>query len=295
MKKFKYLIIISAFIFLVGAGLALAQTSSGTILPPPQTGNTPGASTDITPLPPVPSDEIGQNPNGGNDRYPLPPQKEGGGAQVQNGNNTQGDQNLDQNTQNKIQGLKAQMDIIKQKIQSLRDAAMQKLQGLKDKITNEKNKAKAKAKQDIVSGREEALVRFDDTIQRIEDQRTKVEKQVSKMEGQGTVISDEIKGLSVTAESKLNDARAKVVEINTLLAKSINQLSKEDKTKLQTLTKDTQGLIKDAQKALNDEVFGLRKLINPNAQPPVTPNPETAPGTSDVPTPGTSTSSTTTQ
>ena len=295
MKKIFYLLIINTLLVFC-VSFAHAQ-DSGTILPPPQAGTTLDSYTNPSPTPllPILAGQVGDNQNERN--YPLTSQKINLNSDTSSDNTTVGKENegnkdtLDQATQNQINNLKSQVQGIKDKIDVLRQGAMQKFQDLKDKISTEKNQTKAKAKQAILVGREDALVRFDNAIQRIEDLRVKVEGQVTRMESQGIIVTDDLKGMSITAESKLNDARTKVVEANNLLAKSINQLSKDDKTKLASLTKDIQGLIKDAQKTLNDEVFGLRKLINPNANPPLPTKSDTIPNTGSVSTPTISTSS----
>ena len=174
--------------------------------------------------------------------------------------NTPSDSSYD--TMSRFEKEKRNVETVKEEVQVLREEAIEKLQDLKEKVKNEKDKVKAKVKEEILLGREQALERFDKAIERVENLKVKVEKQTVKMEARGIVIKDDLKNLSLQAESKLNEARAKMVEINDLLAKSTNQLSKEDKAKVVALTKEAQQLIKDAQKMLNEEIFELRKLLN---------------------------------
>jgi|GEM_PF-2371819 len=304
-KKITYLLFISSFVFLLGTFYALAQDSGGTSLPP-GVGTGPGTTVNPpTPTPPIPNTPPEANPLP--KRSPLPPVKNNDGENTNTGDTTLGapvpqgdnlnqnneDQGLDQETQTTISDLKAQMETIKSKINDLRQVAIQKMNALKIKVQTQVNKVKAKTQGDIITGREEALGRFDTAIQRVEDLKIKVENQVTKIESQGTTITDDIKGLSVTAESKLNDARAKVVEINTILAKSTNQLSKDDKTKLTTLTNDTQTLIKDAQGTLNNEVVAIKKLLKISTPPAAENTSDTTPPTTTIPSPGTATSSST--
>ena len=253
MKNSKY-IFITILTFLMGISMVSAQTSSGTILPPPNGGNAPESyDTD-------PNLEKQER-----DRGMLRPASGKEGEEV--------DQNED-TTKKEPRTLRARVEAVREELKELREGTIEKMQELKEKIKAEKNKAKAKIKEEIVLGREQALERFDTAIKKVEESKERVEKQVIKMESQGIVIKDEIKNLSINAESKLNEARGKVVEINSILAKSLNQLSKEDKTKINTLTKETQQTIKDAQKMLNEEVFELRKIINPSVEPIQPPSPE---------------------
>ena len=64
-----------------------------------------------------------------------------------------------------------------------------------------------------------------------------------------------------TAETKLNDAKTKIIDANALLAVSVDKLSEENKAKLKTLAKDIQSLIKEAHKALNDSIKSLKDAV----------------------------------
>ena len=148
-KKITYLLFISAFIFFIGASFALAQDSGGTSLPPPpQTGAIPNTANSLDAATPTQGVNLDQNNNG--------------------------DQGLDQVTQNQISDLKTQVEAIKAKIDALRQAAVQKMDALKTKIQGQANKTKAKTQEAIIIGREQALNNFDTAIQRVEDLKTKV-------------------------------------------------------------------------------------------------------------------------
>lgn len=156
---------------------------------------------------------------------------------------------------------KIEKEKIKEAIKQSREEVKNKMEVLKEKIKEEKNKAKAKIKEERISGREQALERFDEAVKRIDDLKAKVIDQVAKMEAKQTVVPSEIKDLSTLAESKLTTAKAKIVEVNNILASSINELSKENKTKLVALSQEIQTLIKDAHLALNNEIIGLRQIL----------------------------------
>lgn len=160
-----------------------------------------------------------------------------------------------------IRLFKIEAEKIKEGIKQLREEAKSKMEALKEKIKEEKNKSKAKIKEERISGREQALERFDEAVKRMDDLKAKVIDQVAKMEAKNTIIPKEVKDLSILTESKLTAAKAKIVEVNNILASSINELSKENKTKLVTLSQEIQTLIKEAHQTLNDEIIGLRQIL----------------------------------
>lgn len=176
-------------------------------------------------------------------------------------NDTDKENNNEETTENKIKIFRAEREQIKEKVQSIREEAKQKMEDFKEKVKELKDKKKAKLQEERILGREQALERFDKTIEKIETSKDKVATQVSKMEVKGIIIPASVKDLSILAEAKIADAKVKIAEISTVLSSSTNILTKENKTKITTLTTETQALLKEAQKALNDEVLMLRQAL----------------------------------
>jgi hypothetical protein len=134
------------------------------------------------------------------------------------------------------------------------------MDALKAGLKNEKNKAKAKIKELRITGREQALMRFDAAVVRINDLKDKVNAEIVKLDASGIDTTD-AKNFVATAETKLATAQSNIAQASTLLSGSTNQLSAANKTQLQTLAKDTQTLIVDAHQALNDAVNSLKDAV----------------------------------
>ncbi len=135
-----------------------------------------------------------------------------------------------------------------------------KMDALKDSIKNEKDKTKAKIKEAIITGRENALGRFDTVIEKTNSLKDRINDQISKLKTRGIDVGD-AENLMATVETKLTEAQTKIVEVNTLFSDSIDVLSAEDKTNLKTLTEDIQNLLNDAHDALNNTVKSLKDTI----------------------------------
>jgi hypothetical protein len=148
----------------------------------------------------------------------------------------------------------------KKQIESTREEAKNKFNALKEQIKSEKDAVKAKIKELRITGREQALGRFDDAVARIGELKNKVNTQISNFEAKG-VDTTSAKSFVATADTKLTEAKNKVVEINNLLATSINELTLENKTKLRTLTQETQTLIVASHNALKDAIKSLREAV----------------------------------
>lgn len=144
-----------------------------------------------------------------------------------------------------------------QKIEIIRKEAKQKMEDLKVKIKGEKDEVKAKIKEVRITGRENTLKKFDATIEKINNLKERVNAQITKFEAKGVDVAN-AKSFATTAETKLIDAKNKIAEINTLLVASVNELSKTSKAKLKILTKDTQTLIVEVNKALKDATKSLK-------------------------------------
>ena len=146
---------------------------------------------------------------------------------------------------------------IRNQIKSAREQAKQKMEDLKIKIREEKDKIKSEREQTRIDIRERALERFDKIVEKITNLKDRVNSQIVKFEARGVDVVN-AKDFVVTAETKLNEAEAKIAEINVLLSASVGQLTAEEKTTLRTLTQDTQTLVKEAHQALIDAIKSLK-------------------------------------
>ena len=134
------------------------------------------------------------------------------------------------------------------------------MENLRESIKEEKDKVKAQVKENRIIGRENALMVFDNVIARLNLLKERVSAQIAKLEAKG-VDTIEAESLTAEAETKLDAAKVKIIEINTLLAASTDEISAENKTKLKTLRDETQVLIKDARNALKDAIKSLRDAV----------------------------------
>ena len=149
---------------------------------------------------------------------------------------------------------------IQAEIKTRREEVKQNMKDLRDKIKEEKDTVRAKIKELRITGREKALERFDAAVERINGLKVRVDAQITKLEARGVdVINAE--NFVATAEIKLSDAKTKIVEANALLALSIDELGAENRTKLATLAKEVQSLIKEAHRALNDAIKSLKEAM----------------------------------
>lgn len=158
------------------------------------------------------------------------------------------------------EGMKEKRETLREEFKTKREEAKQKMSELREKLKGEKDKAKAKIKELRIAGREKALERFDGAIKRITTLKDKINTHITKLEVKGVNVTD-AKAFLATAQEKLDAADAKTAEINALLATSIDELSKENKTKLRTLAQETQALIKEAHGALKDAVKSLKGQV----------------------------------
>jgi hypothetical protein len=147
-----------------------------------------------------------------------------------------------------------------QKIQAAREEAKQKFEALREALKNEKDAAKAKIKELRLEVRGKFLERFDGAVARMEALEEKVDAAINNLDEKG-VDTSEAQAFEDTAEEKLDEAKDKITEINVLLAKSIDQLTAEDKVSLRTLAKDTQTLLQEVHQALKDAVKSLRQAV----------------------------------
>ncbi len=151
----------------------------------------------------------------------------------------------------------AKIEKMKEGVKTLREEAKNKMEALKETLKNEKDEVKVRAMEVRIVGREKALERFDNAIEKMGDLKDRINSQITKLKAKGVDVAN-AESLMVTAETKLAEAKIKIVEINTLLAGSTNQLSTENKTRLRTLAGEIQTLIKETHQALNDVVKSLK-------------------------------------
>ncbi|HAS81028.1 MAG: Borrelia P83 multi-domain protein [Candidatus Nomurabacteria bacterium GW2011_GWE1_32_28] len=149
---------------------------------------------------------------------------------------------------------------IREEIQTRREEAKTKMEELRTQIGEIKDAAKAKIAEERIVGREKALERFDKVVENINELKNKVNDQITKLEIKGVDITT-AENFVLTSETKLNDAKIKITEINTLLAISVDQLSDTDKTTLKEQIQNIQTLVKEAHQALNDAIKSLRENV----------------------------------
>ncbi|KKP75488.1 MAG: hypothetical protein UR72_C0005G0005 [Parcubacteria group bacterium GW2011_GWC1_35_21] len=158
------------------------------------------------------------------------------------------------------------MKELKAKREAAREALGAKREEVKEEIEKKREEIKLKReeiKTEIEIKREELKQKmrvFDNVIARLNLLKEKVSAQIIKLEAKG-VDTIEAESLTAEAETKLDAAKAKIIEINALLAVSTNEISAENKTKLKTLRDETQVLIKDARNALKDAIKSLRDAV----------------------------------
>lgn len=146
---------------------------------------------------------------------------------------------------------------MQEEIKMIRDASVEKMKSLREEIKKEKDAMKKKTKEARVAGREQALERFTVAVERMNSLKDRVNENIVKFEVKGVDVTD-AKKFVATIETKLSEVKAKVVEANTLLSTSIEQLTKEQKTKLRTLAQEAQTLMKEAHQALNAAIKSLK-------------------------------------
>ena len=148
----------------------------------------------------------------------------------------------------------------KKEFELKREEAKAKFEALKESLKKENDAAKANIKEGRLTGRENALGRFDGAVLRISDLRTKVDAQITKLKAKG-VDTAKAEEFSALAEDKLDEAKTKITDATTLLGTSIEKLTPDQKTKLRTLAQETQTLIKEAHSSLGDAVKSLKEAV----------------------------------
>ncbi len=181
---------------------------------------------------------------------------------VENSDNESEDQdeNTEQEREREREQEKTRLETMKQETENEREQEKTKFEALKESIKNEKDTTKAKAAEERITGREKALERFDTAVEKMNTLKDKVNAQITKLETKGVDTSN-AKNLMVVVEAKLIEINGKITEANALFAGSTNQLTIENKTKLLTLNKDIQKLIKEVHQSFNDAVKSLKQAL----------------------------------
>ncbi|MBI2631309.1 hypothetical protein HYW73_03835 [Candidatus Nomurabacteria bacterium] len=154
----------------------------------------------------------------------------------------------------------AKRDTFRKEFEMKRGEAKAKMEALRASLKTERDAAKAKIKEARIVGREKALERFDGAVLRMTALKEKINSKITALKAKG-VDTTGAEAFVATAETKIDEAKAKIAEANALFGTSIEKLSEENKTTLRTLTKETQALIKEAHKALGDAVKSLKDAV----------------------------------
>lgn len=170
--------------------------------------------------------------------------------------------------------IKAKRDEIQTEIKATREMAKAKMEDLKTKIKEEKDTAKAQIKEIRITGRENALKRFDTAVEKINNLKVRVGEQITKLAAKG-IDTTNTENLVAAVDAKISIIGEKIVAANALFVISTDQLTAENKTALKTLTKEIETLIKDAHKALNDGVKALKDAVKLKIEAERNANPET--------------------
>ena len=156
--------------------------------------------------------------------------------------------------------IKTKRETIHAEIKATRQEAKKEMEQLKAKIKEEKDVIKAEIKQTRITGRENALKRFDAKVLRISELKDKVNAQIVKLEAKGVDVSA-TEDFTETAETKLSDIKAKIAEANAILSNSIDKLTTENKTALRTIIKDIETLLNEARKSLSAGIKSLKEVV----------------------------------
>ncbi len=156
--------------------------------------------------------------------------------------------------------LKKQREEGKQKIEALRREAKGKFEALKEGIKNEKDATKAKIEALRITMREKALVGFDSIADRLSLLEDRITSTIEKLSAKG-IDTEEATDFVDDSNDKLSEAKSKITEVNTLLGTSVNELSAEDKAKLQTLKSEIQTLLQAAHESLKSAVTSLKAAV----------------------------------
>lgn len=156
-----------------------------------------------------------------------------------------------------IQERKEAIKAERERIMSQREESKEKIEKLKESLRMESDQAKAKLKNDRLTNRQNVLKRFDQILNIVEINTQRVNNLITKAEGL-KIDTTKAKDNLLAVETKLKTAETKTSEISALLAISTNEITAEQKAKLQTLKKDFQNSIKEAHELLKNTVKDLK-------------------------------------
>lgn len=160
----------------------------------------------------------------------------------------------------KREEIKTNIEDMRKKNETIRAEAKMKMDALKANIKAEKDKKKATTQELRITGRENALKRFNMAIEKMLALTEKVNTQITRLKAKGVDVTSAA-SFEATAETKLTEAQAKIKEANTLFATSTDELSATDKATLKTLVTDTENLLKETHEALNQAIKSLRDAL----------------------------------
>ena len=173
-------------------------------------------------------------------------------------------QTLQNNTEAEKEAIQKEMNAerekTKQDITAKRGELKTKMEVLRESIKKEKNIAKAKTKTDIITGRENALNRFDQVVGNLTDLKDKINNQIAHLKT-NNVDTTGAEAFIATSETRLNDLRARIVDAHTLFSASLNELTTADKTSLLNITNDIQSITNDIRDTLNNAIQSLKDSI----------------------------------
>lgn len=156
--------------------------------------------------------------------------------------------------------LKADRAEVLEQMRVAREEAKAKFEALRERIKEERDAAKAKIKELRLEVRGKFLERFDGAVARMEALEERVNAAIVRL-GEKGIDTEDAEAFMVTADEKLEEAKEKITELNELLAKSIDQLTAEDKTSLRTLAQETQALLRETHEAIKSAVKSLREEV----------------------------------
>lgn len=151
---------------------------------------------------------------------------------------------------------------LKVEIDSIRAQAKTKLEEIRNKITAEKDKTKAKIKEDRLTSRKAVVMNFEKVSASLAEKETALKSQIARAKSIGVDVTQAEKNL-VTFDAKLAEIKVKTTEAFTFIATlSVDKkLSDADKAKLKQSADSIQTLLKEAREALKTSMTSLRDAV----------------------------------
>lgn len=145
-------------------------------------------------------------------------------------------------------------------VRILREQNRVKIEALKTAVRQETNTAQAQLKEEGLIGRELALARFDKAVDIVLGAIDRINAQFVRIEALGVNTTEAKKNLT-DADAKLVAAENKILEAHAIFAVSATDLSSANKTKLRTLAKEAETLIKDSRALVISTIQLLKENI----------------------------------